>query len=173
MLWSVYLRRYPMTELAVGTLFVITAVVHRYDSLAAIAIDLVFVTMLAAVTLTDLERRVIPNKILIVGSVLCVAIAVPTDPSGMAQRLIAAATAGGLLFLVVLAYPGGMGLGDVKLTFVMVFLGMGSSAFSIALLAGSTFGLAMIARDWGKCPQNGDSIWSLFGARRSNCDGRW
>ena len=141
-------RRYPMTELAVGILFVITVLVHRYDSLAAIAIDLVFVTMLAAVTLTDLERRVIPNKILIVGSVLCVAIAVPTDPGGMVERLVAAASAGGLLFLVVLAYPAGMGLGDVKLTFVMgLFLGWAvGPAILIALLAGSTFGLAIIAR---------------------------
>ena len=36
-----------MTELAVGILFVITVLVHRYDSLAVIANDLVFVTMLA------------------------------------------------------------------------------------------------------------------------------
>ena len=34
---------------------------------AEVAIGLVFVTMLAAITLTDLERRIIPNKILLAG----------------------------------------------------------------------------------------------------------
>ena len=66
----------------------------------------------------------------------------------MAERLIAAVSAGGLLFLVVLAYPAGMGIGDVKLTFVMgLFLGWAvGPAILIALLAGSTVGLALIAR---------------------------
>lgn len=138
---------YPLTELAVGVLFAVTVLVHRHDSAAQIAIDLVFVTMLAAVTLTDLEQRIIPNKVLLVGAVLCVAIAAPTDPGGMPERAIAAAAAGGLLFLVVLAYPGGMGLGDVKLVAVMgLFLGRAvAPAILIALLAGALTGLALIA----------------------------
>ncbi len=138
---------YPLTELTVGVLFAVTVAVHWHDT-AEIAIDLVFVTMLAAVTLTDLERRIIPNKVLIAGAVLCVAIAAPTDPGGMAERAIAAAAAGGLLFLVVLAYPAGMGLGDVKLAAVMgLFLGRAvAPAILVALLAASTVGLALIAR---------------------------
>jgi leader peptidase (prepilin peptidase) / N-methyltransferase len=139
---------YPLTELAVGALFAATVLIHPHDSVAEIAIDLVFVTMLAAVTLTDLERRVIPNKILLAGAVLCLAIAVPTDPGGLPERAIAAAAGGGLLFFVALAYPAGMGLGDVKLVATMgLFLGRAvAPALLIALLAGSVVGLAMIAR---------------------------
>ncbi len=138
---------YPLTELAVGALFAVTVLVHGSDP-AETAIDLVFVTMLAAVTLTDLEQRIIPNKILVAGAIACVAIALPTDPAGMPERLIAAAAAGGLLFLVVLAYPAGMGLGDVKLVAVMgLFLGRSVvPAIFIALLTGSLVGLALIAR---------------------------
>jgi leader peptidase (prepilin peptidase) / N-methyltransferase len=138
---------YPLTELTVGVLFAVTVVVHWYDA-AEIAIDLVFVTMLATVTLTDIERRIIPNRILLAGAVLCVAIAAPTDPGGMAERAIAAAAAGGLLLLVVLAYPAGMGLGDVKLAAVMgLFLGRAvAPAILVALLAASVAGLALIAR---------------------------
>jgi leader peptidase (prepilin peptidase)/N-methyltransferase len=140
--------RYPLTELGVAVLFAVTVAVHRHDSVAEVAIDLVFVAMLAAVTLTDLERRVIPNKILLAGAIVCVAIAAPTDPGGLPERAMAAVAAGGFFFLVVLAYPKGMGLGDVKLTATMgLFLGRAvAPAILFALLAGSLVGLALIAR---------------------------
>jgi leader peptidase (prepilin peptidase)/N-methyltransferase len=140
--------RYPLTELAVGVIFAATALVHRHDSVAEVAIDFVFVTMLAAITLTDFERRIIPNKILLAGALLCVVIAAPTDPGGLPERAIAAAAAGGILFLVALAYPQGMGLGDVKLCATMgLFLGRAvAPAILFALLAGSAVGLALIAR---------------------------
>jgi leader peptidase (prepilin peptidase)/N-methyltransferase len=104
--------------------------------------------VLAIVTLTDLEQRIIPNKVLIAGAIICVAIAVPTDPGGIPERLIAAAAAGGLFFLVALAYPAGMGLGDVKLAATMgLFLGRAvAPALLAALLAGSLVGLTLIAR---------------------------
>jgi leader peptidase (prepilin peptidase)/N-methyltransferase len=140
--------RYPLTELAVGVLFVLTVLVKRHDSVAEVAIDLVFVTMLAAITLTDLERRIIPNKILLASAILCVVIAAPTDPGGLPERAVAAVAAGGVLFLVALAYPQGMGLGDVKLCATMgLFLGRAvAPAILFALLAGSVVGLALIAR---------------------------
>lgn len=143
--------RYPLTELIVGLLFALTVVVY-WDEPAEAAIGMVFVTMLAVITLTDLEQRIIPNKVLIVGAVLCVAIAAPTDPAGLPERAIAAAAAGGLLFLVVLAYPAGMGLGDVKLAATMgLFLGRAvAPAILAALLLGSLVGLALIARHGSK-----------------------
>jgi leader peptidase (prepilin peptidase) / N-methyltransferase len=139
--------RYPLTELALGALFAATVLVY-WDEPAEAAIGCVFVTMLAAVTLTDLERRIIPNKILLAGAMLCVLIAAPTDPGGLPERAIAAAAAGGLLFGVALAYPKGMGLGDVKLTATMgLFLGRAvAPALLFALFAGSIVGLALIAR---------------------------
>jgi leader peptidase (prepilin peptidase)/N-methyltransferase len=139
--------RYPLTELALGLLYAATVLV-LWDDPGEVALGLAFVTMLLAVTLTDLERRIIPNKILLVAAVLAVAIAAATDPGGLPQRAIAAVAAGGLLFLAALAYPRGMGLGDVKLAAVMgLFLGRNvAPAILVALLAGSVVGLAMIAR---------------------------
>lgn len=139
--------RYPLTELAMGALYAATVLVLWGDA-TAVALGLVFVTMLVAVTLTDLERRIIPNRILLVAAVLGVAIAAVGDPGSLAERAIAAAAAGGLLFLAALAYPRGMGMGDVKLAAVMgLFLGRSvAPAILVALLAGSLFGLATIAR---------------------------
>ncbi|HXR31165.1 MAG TPA: prepilin peptidase [Solirubrobacterales bacterium] len=138
--------RYPLTELAMGTLFAAT-VAALWDDGGEIALGLVFVTTLVAITVTDLEQRLIPNKILLVAALLGAAIATVTDPGSLAERAIAAATAGGLLFLAALAYPRGMGLGDVKLAAVMgLFLGRDvAPAILVALLAGSLVGIAMIA----------------------------
>lgn len=143
--------RYPLTELACGVLFAATAAIY-WDDPAEIAIGMVFVTMLAAITLTDLERRIIPNKILLVAAIVCIAIAAPTDPAGLPERAIAAVAAGGLLFAAALAYPAGMGLGDVKLAATMgLFLGRAvAPAMLAALVFGSAVGLWMLARHGAK-----------------------
>ena len=123
-------------------------------------IGLVFVAMLAVITLTDLERRIIPNKALIAGAVLCLAIAIPTDPGGVPERLIAAAAAGGVFFLIVLAAPRGMGLGDAKLVATMgLFLGRAvAPAILAGLLSGSIVGLALIASRGRRGAQDGDPV---------------
>jgi len=139
--------RYPLTELGLGVLYLATVAVLWGDA-TEIVLGLVFVTALLAITLTDLDRRVIPNKVLLTAAIAGVVIAAVGDPSSLPERAIAAAAAGGGLFLVALAYPKGMGLGDVKLAAVMgLYLGRNvAPALLIALLAGSIVGLAMIAR---------------------------
>ncbi|HEY8502545.1 MAG TPA: A24 family peptidase, partial [Solirubrobacterales bacterium] len=89
------------------------------------------------------------NRVLLAAAIAGVAIAAIGDPSSLPERGIAAAAAGGGMFLVALAYPRGMGLGDVKLTAVMgLFLGRNvAPAILVALLAGSAVGLALIARE--------------------------
>ena len=140
--------RYPLTELTVGLLYAATVLV-LWDDPTELALGLVFVPMLVAVTLTDLERRIIPDAILLVAAVAAVAIAAIGDLDSLPVRLIAGAGAGGLLFLAALAYPKGMGLGDVKLAATMgLFLGRNViPAIFVALLVGSLVGLAMIARE--------------------------
>jgi len=139
---------YPLTELAVGLLYVAT-VVLLWGDVTEILLGLVFVTLLVTITLTDLEQRIIPNRVLLVAATAALAIVLVGDPGSLAERAAAAAAAGGLLFLVALAYPRGLGLGDVKLAAVMgLFLGREvAPAILVALLVGSLFGLALIARE--------------------------
>lgn len=142
--------RYPLTELSLGALYVATVLV-LWDDPAEIALGLVFVTTLVAITLTDLEQRIIPNKILLTAAAIGAGIIAVGDPGSIPERAIASASAGGLLFAVALAYPRGMGLGDVKLAALMgFFLGRNvAPAIFVALLAGGLLGLGMIARSGG------------------------
>jgi leader peptidase (prepilin peptidase) / N-methyltransferase len=143
--------RYPLTEISLGVLYAATVLV-LWDDPTDVALGLALVTTLAAVTLTDLERRIIPNKILIVAAVLGLAIAAIGDPASLPERAVAAIAAGGLFFLAALVYPRGMGLGDVKLAAVMgLYLGREvAPAILVALLAGSAVGLVMIGRQGGE-----------------------
>jgi leader peptidase (prepilin peptidase)/N-methyltransferase len=138
--------RYPLVELAVGAAFAATAIV-LYDDPAELALGLVFVGVLAAITLTDLERGVIPNAVLLVGALICVPLVALTDPASVGERAIAAAGAGGFLLAIAFAYPRGMGMGDVKLA-AMMGLYLGSAvvpALVIGAFSGALVGIVLMA----------------------------
>jgi leader peptidase (prepilin peptidase) / N-methyltransferase len=139
--------RYPLIELAVGVAFAATALV-LHDDPAKLVLGLVFVAILAAITLTDLERRVIPNAILLVGALMGVGIVAATDPGSLPERLAAAAGAGGFLLVVALLYPRGMGMGDVKLAAVMgIFLGVSViPALFVGIALGALVGFGLLLR---------------------------
>ena len=139
--------RYPLIELALGSAFAATTVV-LYDDPAELALGLVFVALLGAITLTDLDRRVIPNAILLAGAGIGLAIVAATDPSSLPERAAAAAGAGGFLLVAALAYPRGMGMGDVKLAAVIgLFLGASVAvAVAVALCVGAVIGIGLIVR---------------------------
>jgi leader peptidase (prepilin peptidase)/N-methyltransferase len=140
--------RYPLTELAMAALFVATVLIVGTEDWGELALGIAFCAMLVVVTLTDLERRVIPNAVLLAGVVFAIAVAAASDPGSLPTRAIAAVAGGGVLFLLALAYPRGMGMGDVKLAAVMgLYLGRSvAPALLIGFAAGALVGLAMIAR---------------------------
>jgi leader peptidase (prepilin peptidase)/N-methyltransferase len=143
--------RYPLAELATAVLFTLTVAVLGTDDVPELALGLILCTLLVTITLTDFERRVIPNVILAAGAVAAVTIVAVTDPSSLPDRALAALGAGGFLLLFALIYPRGMGMGDVKLVAVMgLFLGRAVvPALAIGVLAGALVGVVMMARGGG------------------------
>jgi leader peptidase (prepilin peptidase)/N-methyltransferase len=137
--------RYPLVEALTAALCVGAVLAHTSASGIALSVALILLVVPAA--LIDIEHRIIPNTITALGAVLALVIGLALDPSGEPERLIAGAGAGGLLLLAALAYPGGMGMGDVKLAAVMgLFLGRAvAPAILVALLAGVLVGVAIIA----------------------------
>jgi leader peptidase (prepilin peptidase)/N-methyltransferase len=108
------------------------------------------VTILIVVpaALIDLEHRIIPNAITVPGAAVAVAVGLALDPAGEPGRLLAGACAGAFLLVAALAYPGGMGMGDVKLAAVLG-LCLGASvavALLVALVLGVGVGMTVIAR---------------------------
>ena len=138
--------RYPVVEATTALLLVAVVLAKGADRDAWLG--LAFVLLLVPVTLIDLDHRIIPNKLMLVGTVVSVALVLLTDPDSIAEHLIAATAAGGFLLIAALAYPAGMGMGDVKLAFVMgLFLGRDvGPAMLVALVAGSLVGALIIAR---------------------------
>jgi leader peptidase (prepilin peptidase)/N-methyltransferase len=138
--------RYPIVEALTAVLAVAIVVVKH--SPRDIVLGLVLVAVLVPTALIDLDNRIIPNKIMLPAAILAVAIGLALSPSHVPEQLIAGAAAGGFLLLFALAYPGGMGMGDVKLAGVLgLFLGR-SVAVAIlgGVLAGTVIGLGIMAR---------------------------
>ncbi len=139
-------KRYPLVEACCALLCV--AAVLAGGSTATVVLNVAFILLLVPIALIDLEHRIIPNQLTALGAMLALGIGTALDPSGEPARLIAGLLAGGALLLAALAYPGGMGMGDVKLAGVMgLFLGSAiAPAMLIALLAGILYGGLVVAR---------------------------
>jgi len=81
------------------------------------AVAALFCAVLVAVSAIDLEHRIIPNRIVLPATVVVLAANTARDLSP--EWALAALAASGFLFAAALAYPGGMGMGDVKLALLM------------------------------------------------------
>jgi leader peptidase (prepilin peptidase)/N-methyltransferase len=138
--------RYPLVE--AGTAALCVGAVLAHQTATGIALSVVLILLVVPAALIDLEHRIIPNRITALGAILALVLGLALNPAGEPERLIAGAAAGGFLLLAALAYPGGMGMGDVKLAAVMgLFLGRAvAPAILIALLCGVLVGAVVIAR---------------------------
>jgi leader peptidase (prepilin peptidase)/N-methyltransferase len=104
---------------------------------------------LAVLAAIDLDRRLLPNRIVypLVAWGLAAMLLVERDQ--IAEHLLAGAGAFLFLFLAAVANPAGMGMGDVKLAGVLgLYLGLSViPALLVALLGGTLAGVGMMLRE--------------------------
>lgn len=137
--------RYPVVEALTGLLF--GAAAYRFGFSVELAGALVLIAVLVALAGIDLEHQLLPNVIVgpaaLVGLLLSV-LAAPT--LWWVYVLSAVIVAGGLLGLA-LVYPGGMGMGDVKMGGMLgAYLGpYAALAVFVGALAGALIGGGLIA----------------------------
>jgi leader peptidase (prepilin peptidase)/N-methyltransferase len=106
---------YPGVELA--TALLVAGCILDFGLSGRFVVAAFFCAVLVAVSATDLTHRIIPNRIVVPAAAVILVAQTALEPSP--QWTLGALGASGFLFAAVLAYPAGMGMGDVKLALVM------------------------------------------------------
>jgi leader peptidase (prepilin peptidase)/N-methyltransferase len=107
--------RYPATELVTALLAGACAVRFGFTPYALLAAG--FCVVLVAVSVIDIEHRIIPNKIVLPAAAVALVAQEIRAPS--LEWPLAALAASLFLFIAAVAYPRGMGMGDVKLALLL------------------------------------------------------
>jgi prepilin signal peptidase PulO-like enzyme (type II secretory pathway) len=121
---------YPLVEAVTAVLIV--ACVATFGPTAYAALAAAFCAVLVTLSVIDLRHRIVPNRIVVPAAGVMLLAHTLLDPS--LAWLAGALGASGFLFLAVLAYPKGLGMGDVKLALLLGAM-LGGTVF-VALLLG-------------------------------------
>ena len=121
---------YPLVEAVTALLIVTCVAVYGPTPEAALAAG--FCAVLVALSVIDARHRIVPNRIVVPAAGVALVAHTAIDPS--LEWLAWSLAAAGALFLVVLAYPKGLGLGDVKLALLLGAV-LGASV-TVALMIG-------------------------------------
>jgi leader peptidase (prepilin peptidase)/N-methyltransferase len=165
--------RYPAVELVTAVLM--AACVLAFGLTLDAAVAAFFCAALVAVSATDLEHRIIPNRVVIPAAAVVLVAQTLLHPSP--EWTIAALGASGFLLAAAIAYPAGMGMGDVKLALLMGAM-LGRNV-PVALMAGMILALVpsavLLARHGVKARKMGipfgpflalGSVFALFAGER-------
>jgi len=121
---------YPAVELVTALLVAASFYAFGWSGEAFVAAF--FCAVLVTVSATDLSHRIVPNVVVLPAAALVLVARTVLEPS--AEWALAAFGASLFLFLAALAYPKGMGMGDVKLALLLG--AMTGRAVPVALMVG-------------------------------------
>ena len=108
-------RRYLVVEVVTALLVAACFLVFGASAYAVLAAA--FCAVLVALSAIDLEHRIVPNRIVLPAAVAVLVARTLIDPSP--EWVLGALGASTFLLLAALAYPAGMGMGDVKLALLL------------------------------------------------------
>jgi len=135
---------YPAVELSSALL--VSGCVLAFGLTLRAAIAAFFCCVLVAISAVDIAHRIVPDRIVLPATVLVLAAQTVREPSLWWPLCTLGASL--FLFLAVLAYPAGMGMGDVKLALLMgAALGKTVSvALMVGMLTALVPGIYLLAR---------------------------
>lgn len=107
--------RYPLVELV--TALLVAGSVLRFGLSVDAFVASSFCVVLVAIAAIDIEHRIIPNRIVVPAAAIVLAAQTALHPSP--EWALSALAAAGFLLAAALAYPRGMGMGDVKLALLL------------------------------------------------------
>jgi len=139
--------RIPPRDLAIelATALLLVGCVLAFGLSAKTAAAAIACGAFVVVTATDLELRIVPDRVVLPAAAAVLALQTAFHPSP--EWALGAVGAAGFFFLAALAYPSGMGLGDVKLALLIgALLGRTTPvAIMLALFLGLVPSVAMFA----------------------------
>jgi leader peptidase (prepilin peptidase)/N-methyltransferase len=109
--------RYPAVELATGLL--VAGCFLRFGLSGRALVAAVLAATLVVLSAIDVERRILPDLIVLPATGLVLALQLAFFPERALEWVLASLGASLFLFLALLAYPRGMGMGDVKLALLL------------------------------------------------------
>jgi len=122
---------YPGVELATAGLVAACFVVFGLSGEAVVSAF--FCAVLVAITATDITHRIVPNRIVLPAAAVVLIAQTALFPSP--EWTLGAVGAAGFLLVAAIAYPAGMGMGDVKLALLLgAMLGMFAALVPSAVL---------------------------------------
>jgi leader peptidase (prepilin peptidase)/N-methyltransferase len=125
------------------------ACVVRFGFDTRALVGAIFASTLALLTATDLDRRLIPNAVVLPATALVLALQIAFFPDQALEWVLAALGAALFFFLPLLIVPTGMGMGDVKLA-ALLGAALGKSVLLgilLGLAAGAVFAIAILIRE--------------------------
>lgn len=130
--------RYPAVELATGLL--VAACFLRFGFSGQAFVASFFAATLVVLSAIDAERRILPDLIVLPATAVILAAQIALFPDRTLEWILASLGAALFLFLALVAYPRGMGMGDVKLA-LLLGAGLGK-AVTVGLMLGMLAALA-------------------------------
>jgi leader peptidase (prepilin peptidase)/N-methyltransferase len=109
--------RYLAVELV--TALLVAACFFRFGLSAEAFLASFFCAVLVALSAIDLERLILPDRIVLPSFAIVLVAHLALEPDRAVEWVAGALGASLFLFLALLAYPAGMGMGDVKLALLL------------------------------------------------------
>lgn len=109
--------RYPAVELL--TALLVAACFLRFGPTADAFVAALFCSALVVLSAIDAERRILPDAIVLPSAALVLAAQLALHPDRWLEWIVAPVGAAAFLLAALLAYPKGMGMGDVKLCLLL------------------------------------------------------
>lgn len=137
--------RYPVIEALTAMLF--GAAGYQFGVGIQLISALVLISALICLAAIDLEHGLLPNAIVLPCAVLGLVLSAIMDPGGWWIYALSTLAIGGGLLVLALAYPAGMGMGDVKMGGMLgAFLGpYGALAVFLGALCGTVVAGLLLA----------------------------
>jgi leader peptidase (prepilin peptidase) / N-methyltransferase len=137
--------------LLVATVFTVASLA-RFGVSPEALVAAYFSSVLVVLSAIDLERRALPNRIVVPSTLLVLTARIALEPARATEWVLAGLASFGFLYVIALVYPGGLGMGDVKLA-ALLGVGLGAAVvpgFLIGMTAAALYSVVLLVRRGAK-----------------------